>query len=507
MFIELADGTQIPVYTDGFVQLVNGIEVQIPEGAQPGDSWEICVFPYREQNPLSHATLSDSVFVSNNQRLLSEIKSNLVQTHRDTRETEGWNDLPSKATYDFRSAKLAVHHNHIFPARGRTLHWTDLDHVWNWYPRPTNEADFRTIEWESEDITAVVEINDTLFVHFPTAVYSCEYLGKPTIVRINQRNEGHGAVAQNAITTHRNSQFYMGVDNFYQWSPAEGIHPIGEEIWKRIIQPDIASIITYVDRVNKEIHWVIGEHIWAFNYIERHWSRYSSNSVLSHTTLPINATTSLQDALDESSSVVERSHVKGLYNLWCKEDGLYRSFEAGDDLARVVGRDNGFLVSDEQTYGDIFGEKMVDKVVVDGSYGVGMDGLIISVSAKRYVSDPDTYKVLDQWRHERQFKQGDGKQLSGRSLKFKFEVRDKVAKWDGKYLSEGHTFVEGLEVSAWNGAVTLDGGTQYRYLHMGLWDGGTTYMNGQMRLDIGQFMLYAWGERVVLPLSAIGEDK
>lgn len=205
MKLELSDGTQRPAPTDAFVPLGDGIEVQIPEGAQAGDRWEVCVVPYQEPKPLSHAVLGDSVFVSNNQRLLSEIKTNLVQTHRDTKYTEGWTDLASKATYNLRSTKLAVHYNHVFLAKGRTLHWTDLDHIWNWYPRPTNEADFRTIEWESDDITAIIEVNDTLFVHFPTAVYTCDYIGKPTIVRINQRNEGHGAIGQNCIVAHRNS--------------------------------------------------------------------------------------------------------------------------------------------------------------------------------------------------------------------------------------------------------------------------------------------------------------
>jgi len=215
----------------------------------------------------------------------------------------------------------------------------------------------------------------------------------------------------------------------------------------------------------------------------------------------------LQTLLDESGSIIERDLNVSMYNLWCRADGLFKSFEAGDSLTKVVTREESYLTSDEQTYGDIFGEKDVDKIVVDGSYGVGMDGFRIDVSAKKYVSDPDEFKFLGDWKHERLFKQADGKKQSGRSLKYRYTVLDKIAKWDGSYLTEGHLFVEGLKPNVWNGTVKMDDSTLFRELHMGVWDGGTNYINGQMRLDIGRFLLYAWGERVMLPKPPIGEDK
>ena len=502
-----ADGSRRPVYNDGFVELFDGLEVQIPEGALPGDSWEILVRPFVLENKAGSATLGDSVFISNEQLLLSEVKGNLVQTHRDTQETEGWVDLTPKATYNIRTPRLVVHYNHIFTAEGRTLRWTDLDNVWNWYPRPTNEADFRTIEWENEDISAIAVVNDILFIHFPTAVYTCEYVGKPSIVRISQRNEGHGAVAQNALVVHKNSQFFMGVDNFYQWSPIEGILPIGEDIWRRILSPDINAIHTYVDRIHKEIHWVIGEFIWAFNYVERSWARYSSNDILDHTTVTAMSSVSFADMIEESGSVFEPDRPEGLYNLVCREDGLYREWEAGDNLTSMVVRDKAFLVSDEQTYGDIHHEKDTDTVVVDGSYGVGLDGFEVSVSAKRYVSDVDEFKSLGFWKHSRQFKQADGGKRSGRSLKFKFEVQDQVARWDGEWQTEGHLFVEGLRLFTWDGRYKMDDKVKMTEMHRGLWDGGTNYLNGQQRLDIDQFNLYAWGEKVMIPEPPSGEDK
>lgn len=505
-YLEYSDGTRVPVNTTGFVELIDGIEVIIPENAKPGDRWDIIIEPFKEEKHLTSVCLGDSTYVSNNQRLLSEIKGNLVQTHRSTLETEGWSDLASKTTEDLRTNLIAVHYNHIFTARGRTLYWTDLDDVWNWYPRPQNEADFRVLEWECDDITAIAVVNDVLFIHFPTSVYTCEYTGKPAIVRISQRNEGHGSITHRALTVHKNSQFYMGVDNFYQWSPVEGIIPIGEEIWKRIINPDISEIFSYVDRVNKEIHWVIGDFIWAFNYVERHWSRYTAASALDQTTIPITNSESLQTSL-ESGSRTERHQSKGLYNIWCSDTGLMRKFQDGESINTTVSRAQPYLVSDEQTYGDIFGEKDTDKVVVDGAYGIGYDGFIIEVSAKKYVSDPDVFRKFDHWRHERLFKQADSVKHSGRSLKFKFTVADNIARWDESYIAEGQLIFEGLTLPVWNGKIKMDGCDQMQYLHIGLWDGGTNYINGQMRLDLNQFRLYAWGERVMLPQAEVGEDK
>ena len=197
----------------------------------------------------------------------------------------------------------------------------------------------------------------------------------------------------------------------------------------------------------------------------------------------------------------------GFRNLWCMSDGLYGSYDKGNDLTKVVNRDPAYLTSDEQTYGDIFFEKDTDMVIVDASYGAGLDGFDVLVAAKQYVSDPDNFKKLGHWWRTRHFRQADGKKQSGRSLKFKFVVGDKIARWDGKYLSEGHVFDEGLILHVWDGSVLSDGKELQSRMDLGLLPEQVTYNEEAIELDIGEFTLYAWGERVMIPKDPVGEDK
>jgi len=481
--------------SDSFVAIGYGLEVSIPADAQDGDSWEIEVGALKVANPLASTILGEDVFVSNEQELLSCIRGNLLQCSNDDYGTYDFRGKAS-ANLNHRTTKLATFFNHIFLATGRTLWWTDLDNYWNWFPAVDSEADFRIIEWEKEDITCLTVLNDVLFIHFPQAIYECTYVGKPAIVRILRRVTGAGSINSRSCVATKSALFFLGLENFYVWSVDIGLKEIGQEIWHRFLDAslDLETTWSYHDVRNHEICWVNNGLIWAFNYLEGHWLKYSADGIVAHVTAPWHSAF-VSISCGDTGSIIEPDKWKGVENLWVGKWGVAREARKVDDLSRMVPMQVPYLESDELTYGDIHSYKTTDLVVLDAELVLPWGGVRVKVAGKKRVSETTNWVDVGVWRPGQEHK--DFPAVSGKALRYRFELVSDLVTANGLYALNGGQRLTGKRLDLLDGGVKLDGSVMPHEADY--------YSESVDERFLAE--LYAWGERANLPERLVGPDK
>ena len=500
----------ITVREDAFAHIGLGVEVLIPKGAKSGDSWELTIEPYRTPLALAFTTQGHDLFITSPSELLSKIQGNLVLTPNETIATINLPNKPATVVPNYRSSMLVSFFNHLFLVRDRTLIWTDLDNVWEWQPAQTNEADFRTLEWESYDSTGLIRCADLLYVHFPNAIYEVTYVGKPTVVRIVAKVHGIGNITPRALVVHNNIQFFIGSDNFYIWSTETGLNAIGRDVWKRFvaIRGDIQDIWSYVDQRNNEICWVSGTRIWAFNFLEKHWSIYSTDGILSHATSPWNPPTpGITTDLPELPSTISPVLPNGVENLWVTEKAICREHRYGEELTKCLPFSQPFLETDDISYEDQHFVKRVDLLMIDARSQHPWVGVRVRISGRDFITHPSRWINCGLWTQQLKQKQIDFPAVAGKVLKFRFELVDSLS-WNG-LLPNGGLQLNGIPLDIANGQIRMDGSREdFLGRQFGTLDGTQTLEEVCAGPKIGFFELNAWGERVDLPAQlTVGPDK
>jgi len=468
-----------------------GLEVLVPLDAVNGDTWTLDITPFTTPVRCSFASFNNTVAITSPYELLSLITSNIVVSYNDTAHTFNYPDKSSKCKLNHRSEHLAFFFNHLFIAIDRTLWWTDLDNLWNWYPTPASEADFRDIEWEPSNITALTRFNDVLFIHFPNCIYSCEYVGKPTIVKITNRISGAGAINSRCTGTTKTALYFLGTDNFYLWSADQGLQAIGAEVWGKFVTQvtNWSSIWCYVDQRNSEICWVSGDVIWAFNYFENHWQKYDSNGATCHASVPWYP--------DTTPVTIDKIYPTGLENLWINPTSILREQRWDDELSDCLTYTNPFLETDEISYNDNHFHKKVDLVFIDCDYDYPWHGVDLKVSTNDYVTERARWvKVghLDKYKRG-SFQQIDFKARQGRVIKFRFEL-----------VSNLNITLNEQGLNLWNGTLRCNDKSQrFTGRQFRRWN-GVKLCDGAVQ-KLNRFDFYSWGQRVDIPQTLIGPDK
>lgn len=496
----------ILAHQDAFVGIGHGLEIQLPPDVKNGDSWEIDITPFITPNRLATTFLGDQLFLTNEQELLSVIAGNLVQCNNSTSGTFDYADKPSKPHLNHRSEIIATHFSHIFLAKGRTLWWTDLDNYWNWYPSPESEADFRILEWEQDDITALVRLNEILYLHFPTKIYEVTYVGKPTIVRILERVHGAGSINSRCVQTHQSVQYFLGLDNFYLWSTDVGLKPIGQEIWEKFnsLGFDPNTIFSYHDRLHREICWVTSSHIFAFNYAEGHWAKYSSNSVCAHITSP--TTSNFAPISSGSVATIAKVQNDGMVNLWVGDGCLLRDYRRGDRVEKCLRMETPYLETDDVSYGDLHFTKSVDLLVLDAGYGSPYGGLKVSVCGRERTSEKVRWSEVGVWRKNGSQGLLDFSPVVGKVIRFRFEVVSNLVTLSAGLAPNGGLRLDGKRLDVLNGEFKMDG-TRLFYPYETVEMDGSVTLGELVYPREFHFELAGWGERVNLPQTLVGPDK
>ena len=485
---------------DAFVSIGYGLEVALPKEAKSGDSWVLYIEPFETDQPLAHTVQGRELFITSPKELLSQISGNLVVCPNDTKQTFKLPNRQPVIQPNHRSEMLVSFFNHLFLVKGRTLWWTDLDNPFEWAPHPHNEADFRIIEWETLDATGLCRSNDKLYLHFPNAIYEINYVGKPTVVNIQARVHGIGAVSPRTLVVHNAVQFFLGTDSFYAWSPETGLNAIGHDVWKLFLQSrgTVHDTWAYVDQRNNEICWVSGEFIWAFNFLEKHWQKYSRDGITSHATIPWSL------AVNESAPTIEKVYADGVENVWVSGDVICREARRDDELCECLEMEKPYLVSDEITYGDLHFVKRCDLIMLDAKTDFPWTGFRVFVSGKDFVSHKDNWIDCGFWTQSLRGKQIDFRAVAGKVLKFRFELEDSLM-WNG-LLPNGGLSLNGERLDIANGEIIMNG-ERCDFLARHLLSPGGTIGLDDPAPWLGFAELNAWGERADLPQILIGPDK
>tara|TARA_R110000868_G_scaffold81743_1_gene231164 strand:- start:21437 stop:22966 length:1530 start_codon:yes stop_codon:yes gene_type:complete len=491
-----------------FIPIGDGLEVYFPPDAQNGDTWDLFITPFKTEQPLVTALLSEQVFLSSKREILSQLHKNLVIANNNTDGNFSFPTKQDQSIQDYRTEILVQFFNHLFLVKGKTVYWTDLDRYLNWYPDTNNEADFRELEGENDDATALVRVNDVLFLHFPQAIYSIEYIGKPTIVRILSRSQGTGAINPRAIAVHQSIQYFLGLDNFYLFSPESGVKAIGAEVWKGFVAfcTDFSKVWSYVDIINFEICWVFEDRILAFNYREGHWTKMSSEGIVAHTSTGwINNLQVIEQGV-ESESIIDTDKFAGLENLWVTADRVCREMRLTDKVSGAFTTETPYLISDNFTYGDIFRIKTVDVITFDCRYDNLYDGIRVYISAREFVTDRVVWKEVGVWRQRGRTKQLDFPGVAGRVFKYKFELVPFDNKSDGlRYFNEGQD-ADGIGKDTNDGFYYFDGDKEENRARQVQYFDGQITSNNMITETFGYFEINAWGEVMDMPVN-VGPEK
>lgn len=424
------------IRSDGseFVSIGDGLEVQIPKNAASSTEWIIKIRPYKTPYKLSHTFLGNRLFVANKLELLSEIRGNMVVSQNSTQHTITLENQAPKTIPNFRTQIFASFFDHIFYVLGKTLYWTDIHNPWEWLPHVHNEADFRSLDWEQQDATALVATNDRLWLHFPDSIYEIKYIGKPTIIAMQQTLRGVGALSPQTILQHAGQQFFLGFDNFYHFNPETGLQPIGDDIWLQFVKSrgDLQDIWSYIDFCNNELCWVSNGIAWCFNYKKRQWYKISLDAILHQTTIP---------SRKKSTSITNADQLQGINNFWVSAGMIYR------DCAGVVEMDKWefsqlpYLESSDYEFENIHFMKRCDLIAFTAKQEWPWESLSVSIGVNASAFDSASFVEVGRWRAEDVSDQIDFPAMVGKSFRFRFALNTvfdlQTRKYNGKLLYDG----------------------------------------------------------------------
>lgn len=495
--------------SDFFTPIGYGLEVALPRECNSGDEWLLHIEPLKTDRHLAHTFLTDNLFVASESEILSTVNGNLLFSPNEAVQSVVLPNTPPTIQKNFRSNMIEEFFGHIFVAKGRTLHWTDLHNTWEWTPHPHNEADFREFEWERFNISALVRLGDSLFVHFPNAFYEVVYTGKPTIIRMEAKVHGVGCVTPRALVAHTTIQFFLGPDNFYLWSPYHGLQVIGQDIWHKFIKDntDSSKVWSFVNKKHNEICWVTDNFIWAFNFEEKHWQKYSKDSLSDQTSVSwTNNPLTINNSPADTDSVIEEVFPNMIENISVLPNAICRDHRGTEELSACVEMTVPFLESDDIDYGDLHFVKKVDLMMIDARGEYPWMGFKLEISGRDYVTEKPRWKDCGFWTQWLPGRQLDFWAVPGKVLKFRFTLQDSL-NWNG-ILPNGGLSLDGKKLDIANGQIIMNGERDDFFGCQFLSPDGTMNCDGQQFVQsVNMFELNAFGERVDLPETLVGPDK
>ena len=151
--------------------------------------------------------------------------------------------MPQQILVAWGSAATLISGNTNTVLDALLVRWSTMLDFTNWQVTSNTQAGSFRISTGSE-IRGAIQGPCSALIFTDIDVWSMNYIGYPLVFGFNQIYAGGGLVGPHAVTTMRNSVFWMGNDNFYMsagsgsaaWTSAGGVSIIPCTVWDAVFQ-------------------------------------------------------------------------------------------------------------------------------------------------------------------------------------------------------------------------------------------------------------------------------
>lgn len=144
------------------------------------------------------------------------------------------------------------------------VRWTDIEDIYEWIAKPTNQAGSFRIPKGSRIIGALQAPQQSL-IWTDVSLWSMQYIGQPYVYSFNEVGTGCGLIGQKACAIMNGMSYWMGRSQFYAYGGGSGVQTIFCPIWDVIFQ-DID--FTYAQKIRCAANSQFSEVTWYYPTID-----------------------------------------------------------------------------------------------------------------------------------------------------------------------------------------------------------------------------------------------
>jgi len=159
------------------------------------------------------------------------------------------------------------------------IRWSDQENLLIWTPAITNQAGDYRLSHGSSIITAQ-QTRQEILVFTDSTIYSMQYLGPPYVWSFQLLGDNISIAGPNAVATATNITYWMGLDQFYQYSGRVDVLPstLREYVFTDINRTQAFQIVSGTNEGYNEVWWqycsstsnVIDRYV-IYNYKDNVW--------------------------------------------------------------------------------------------------------------------------------------------------------------------------------------------------------------------------------------------
>jgi hypothetical protein len=159
------------------------------------------------------------------------------------------------------------------------IRWSDQENLLVWKPAITNQAGDYRLSHGSAIVTAQ-QTRQEILVFTDSAIYSMQYLGPPYVWSFQILGDNISIAGPNSVATATNITYWMGLDQFYQYSGRVDVLPstLREYVFTDINRSQSFQFISGTNEGYNEVWWqycsansnVIDRYV-IYNYKDNVW--------------------------------------------------------------------------------------------------------------------------------------------------------------------------------------------------------------------------------------------
>lgn len=303
-------------------------------------------------------------------------------------------------------SQFSVPRDNVNPDVPYTVGYSDLNNPDLFFATLINEADQRTLDYESEfsspynvGITGLKRLSNLMIAYTTASIWSASYQGLPTVMQFGEVSQLVGSPFPLGVVSTPIGHIFPGSDNqFYLFNGIFQPTAIGNKIVQRwypdLCSPqsfEFAATRGFYNKVRKECVWY---YVSAGNtYAAQGYNRALTYNLTTQAWAIRGCSNVIFPSMPLSDTVIQTSTngeiVYGLTN-----NGLGRDLPSDYTLVgpgTSVYEPQPLLETQDMLYDQAQNEKEINSMMVDAGWSAGTQ-CVVYVSARQYVSDPITWQ-------------------------------------------------------------------------------------------------------------------